>query len=98
MNKIKHSYMHNTQCILAQKRALFYGHLAQLEIIEILYSRREYYSCTQLRNDLDAVKFFIFQSCKSNIGLFSIASCKIIALNLFYYQFFAFFLITLSCS
>ena len=31
----------------------------------------------------------LFQYCDSNIGLFSIAPCKVITLNLFWYQFFA---------
>ena len=41
-----------------------------------------------------------FQYCDSNIGLFSIAPCKVITLNplciLFWYQFFASFLMALS--
>jgi len=37
-----------------------------------------------------------FQYCDSNIGLFSIAPCKVITLNPFLYQFFASFLMALS--
>ena len=41
-----------------------------------------FYWCPQ--NNYSAIKLSIFQYCDSNIGQFSLAPCKVIALNLLY--------------
>jgi hypothetical protein len=38
----------------------------------------------KIRKNYDAIQSFIFQYCDTNIGLFSIAPCKVITLNPFY--------------
>ena len=43
---------------------------------------------TKIRNNYGAIQLFIFQYCDSilsNIGLFPITPCKVIALNLFFF-------------
>ena len=38
-------------------------------------------STTKIRNNYGAIQSFIFRYCDSNIGLFFIASCKVIRVN-----------------
>ena len=56
-------------------------------------------SSPKMRNNYSAIQLSIFQYCGSNIWFFSLASCKVIALNLlclFWYNFFASLFISLS--
>ena len=47
-----------------------------------IYSRRKYYWCPKMRNNFRCYLIIhIFQPCDSNIGLISIARCKVIALK-----------------